>query len=234
MSCSRHPRVVFSLAAGGLLLVALFLVLNGMSLTARAAPGDLFVTPGGGGDCSQASPCDLETVLTTAIGGDTIYMAQGTYTGSSTEVIHITQSVALQGGWDGVGTGPVTYDPEAYPVTVDAEGQRRGVVIGSGLDVTLEGLTVTNGMATSQGAGLYARNATVTLRAMIFDGNAIDVHATPDTYAYGGGAFVEGGDAARRGDHVHKEQRLGVEKHLGWGLAHLPHRCRHCDKLPVH
>ena len=193
MNCDKYKRVVISLAAGGLLLVGSVLLVNSAALTAHAAPGDLFVTPGGGGTCSQADPCDLQKALTTAASGDVIYVAQGIYTGTGTEVMDVTESITVYGGWDGAAGGPVVRDPDTYSTIVDGQDQRRGVVVGSGLDVTLEGFTVTDGMATSQGAGLYAHNATLILRGMTFDSNAIDIHATPGTYAYGGGAFVEGG-----------------------------------------
>jgi hypothetical protein len=168
-------------------------MMDGTSLTARAAPGDLFVTPAGGGTCSQSSPCDLQTALTNAGSGDAIYMAQGTYTGSGSEVIDVIDNITIYGGWDGAASGPVVVDPDAYPSTVDGQGQRRGVVVDGSYVVTLEGFTVTNGVTTYGGAGLYARNATITLNAMTIYSNVIDVADTPGTDAYGGGAFVEGG-----------------------------------------
>ena len=62
----KHTSILmFSLTASGLLLAVLFLLLNGTPPIARADPVDLFVTPGGGGDCSQANPCDLQTADTT-------------------------------------------------------------------------------------------------------------------------------------------------------------------------
>ena len=83
MNPNTYKRLVFSLATGGLLLAGLFLLLNETPQIARAAPGDLFVTPGGGGDCSQGNPCDLQTALGLAVDGDTLYLAQGTYTGTA-------------------------------------------------------------------------------------------------------------------------------------------------------
>ena len=82
MNLGKYKRIVFSLAASQLFLVGLFLLLNEAPQIARAAPGDLFVTPGGGGDCSQGNPCDLQTALTQAVDGDTLYLAQGSYTGT--------------------------------------------------------------------------------------------------------------------------------------------------------
>jgi len=75
MNPNTHKRLVFSLATGGLLLAGLFLLLNGAPPIARADPVDLFVTTGGGGDCSQGNPCDLQTALGTANDGDTVYLS---------------------------------------------------------------------------------------------------------------------------------------------------------------
>jgi hypothetical protein len=83
MNLSQSKRILSSLAVSGLLLLGLFLLLNGAARTARADPGNLFVTTGGSGvTCSQASPCDLMTALNQSAEDDTIYVAQGTYTGA--------------------------------------------------------------------------------------------------------------------------------------------------------
>ncbi|RMF29521.1 MAG: hypothetical protein D6759_13685, partial [Chloroflexi bacterium] len=112
-------------ALGVLALVALLAI----SAPARAAGNTLFVTPGGTGDCSQAAPCDLQTALSQATDGDTIYLAQGTYTGTGAAVITITKSITLYGGWNGSPTGPAVRDPALYPSILDGEGQRRVVYI---------------------------------------------------------------------------------------------------------
>src|SRR5512136_779423 len=106
MNLSKSKYIALSLAASGLLLAALFLLLSGTIQTASAAPGEWFVTPGGGGNCSQGSPCDLEDALSAAAGGDAIYIAEGNYTGTGGAVITLTQSITLYGGWDGTTTTP--------------------------------------------------------------------------------------------------------------------------------
>ncbi len=166
---------------------------------ARADPGNLFVTPGGGGDCSQASPCGLPAALSAAGDGDAIYLAAGTYTGAGQAVITLAHSVSIYGGWDGAPAGAPARSPEAYPSTVDGQGQRRGIFIAGPVTVTLEGLTIANGKIISttatgwDGAGLYARDTYLTLRHMNFYSNVVDVYDAADSIAYGGGARVEGG-----------------------------------------
>jgi len=188
---NRCKHLVTSLVTGGLLLVGLFLLLNGAPQIARADPGDLFVSSIGSGDCSQGNPCDLQTALGTASDGDTIYIAGGAYTGSGGAVVTVTHSLTLYGGWDGTTTTPPVRDPDAHPTTMDGEGARRGVYVSGDIAVTLDGFTVTNGVASIQGAGLYANNARLTLRGMTFCSNVIST--TVADYPYGGGAMVEGG-----------------------------------------
>ena len=72
MNLNKYRHMVFSMATGGLLLVGLFLVLNGAPQMARADAGDLFVSSTGSGDGSQGSPCDLQTALSMASDGDAI------------------------------------------------------------------------------------------------------------------------------------------------------------------
>ncbi|MCD6290098.1 MAG: DUF1565 domain-containing protein [Anaerolineae bacterium] len=179
---NEHKRVVLSLIVGGLLLVGLFLLLTGASQTARAASGNLFATPGGGGDCSQAVPCTLRVALSRATDGDTIYLAQGTYTGTGDAVVVITKSIALYGGWDGTTTTPIVRDPDAYPTTIDGEGARRGVYISGDITPTLQRLRITRGNAAGlggyeyygtydAGGGVYVITATVTLADNEISGN---------------------------------------------------------------
>lgn len=195
MNLNKYKHIVFSVATGSLLLAGLFLLLNGTSQIARADPGDLFVSSSASGNaCTQASPCALSTALSQATDGDTIYVAGGTYTGAGAAVITITRSITLYGGWDGASSGPVVRDPALYPTTLDGEGERRGVYVSGPLTVTLEGFTVTNGVALDKGAGLYAEDTNLTLRAMTFYSNVVDSGST--TYTFGGGAYVHGGSLA--------------------------------------
>lgn len=199
MNLNKYKHIVFSLATGILLLVGLFLLLNGTPQIARAASGDLFATPTGSGDCSQTNPCDLQTALGAATDGHTIYLAEGVYTGAGGAVITVTQSITLYGGWDGATTTPPMRNPETHPTTIDGEETRRGVYITGPATVTLEGLTIANGKIIStttsgwDGAGLYARDTVLTLRHTNFYSNVIDVFDVAGSYARGGGAAVDGG-----------------------------------------
>lgn len=193
MNIKKLSQIFGSLVSSIVFLIGLLVFLAGNSQAALAGNGDLFVSPGGGGDCSQASPCDLQTALGTALDGDRIYLAAGTYTGSGDAVVTLSHSVSLYGGWDGSPTTPPDCDHEVYSSIIDGQDGRRGVFVGSGLSVTLEGLSITNGVDDLKGAGLYAGDAHLTLRHLSVYSNTIDVNAVPGSYAYGGGAMVEGG-----------------------------------------
>jgi hypothetical protein len=174
MNLSKYKHIVCSLAAAGLLLVGLFLLLDGAPQIARADPGDLFVSPTGSGTaCTQAAPCSLHTALACATGGDTIYAATGTYNGTGAAVVTVTQSITLCGGWDGAPTGGVVRDPDAHPTILNGEGQRRGVFITGDVTPTLDGFIVTDGSAAGlggdhwghdAGGGIYVRDAAAIVR----------------------------------------------------------------------
>jgi hypothetical protein len=65
--------VVKILAIFALLVIGTALVVAG---------GTMFVSPGGDGDCSQSNPGELQACLNLASDGNTIYLAEGTYTGT--------------------------------------------------------------------------------------------------------------------------------------------------------
>ncbi|HHH41522.1 MAG TPA: hypothetical protein ENK56_05910, partial [Chloroflexi bacterium] len=182
MALNRYRRIAFGLMVGGLALVGLFLLLNGTRRTARAASGNLFVSPGGSGTaCSQAAPCSLQTALAQATDGDTLYLAEGTYTGTGAAVITLTKSVTLYGGWDGSPTGPVVRDPEAHPTVLDGEHQRRVICLQGGslnpITPTVDGFTIVRGNATGapveadRGGGIYGFYATPLIANNLITGN---------------------------------------------------------------
>jgi hypothetical protein len=214
MNVSKYKRVGFSLVAGGLLLVGLLLLLSGTPQMARADLGDLFVTPGGGGDCSQAAPCDLQTALGAASAGETIYMAAGVYTGSGGAVVTVTRSITLCGGWDGTTTTPPVRDPGAHPTTMDGENVRRVVHISGSISPTIDGLIITGGRA-PDGGGVYVSGASPIIR-----NNVITANRTTTTTTYGdgrgGGIFVDAGASTT----IARNRILSNTSGYGGGIYH--------------
>ena len=178
-----------------------------LSSLTLAGPGDLFVSLGGSGDCSQSAPCDLHTALAQAGDGDTVYIAQGTYTGTGLAVIIVTKSITLYGGWDGAATPPPMRDPETNPTTLDGEGQRRVAYISGDITPTLEGLRITNGSTGSRGGGIAVDGA-----HPVISGCRILNNTGKD----GGGVFLGGSVNAIL---MHNEIYSNAAQQYGGGVA---------------
>jgi parallel beta-helix repeat protein len=186
----RYNHIVCSVITGGPLLIGLFLLLNATSRIVCAAPKTLFVTTAGTGTaCAQAAPCLLQTALTQAQDGDSIYVAQGTYTGSGGSVITVTKSIILYGGWDGSTGTALVRDPEAYPSILNGEDQRRGVYIGGTITPTIDGFVITGGEA-PDGGGIYIYDAAPIIQNNLITANHT-ITGTCDG-GRGGGVFVDG------------------------------------------
>ena len=204
MNLNKYKRIVSSLTCGGLLAIGVSVLLRGTPQIAWADPSDYFVTPSGGGDCSQASPCDLPTALIQAVDADTIYLAEGTYIGSGGAVVAVTKSITLYGGWDGTTTTPPVRAPETYRTILDGERQRRVIYITGSIVPSIDGLIITGGDASGlggrtagsivfdSGGGIYSYNANPIIMHNIITNNL----ASRLTYGCGGGLYLFNGNDA--------------------------------------
>lgn len=189
MNVNKNIRAVFNMATGGLLVVGLFLLLNGPLQVAHADPGELFVSPDGTGtDCTQATPCALPTGLDIAKTNgedDTIYLAVGTYEGNFTYAPLDARSLIISGEprttaqdiiLDGGGDGTVLYlscSGEGGSVSVEnltiQNGSESGLRVScrdGSLDVTLSHVVIQNNINEYRGGGIYLRpyeNATINM-----------------------------------------------------------------------
>ena len=97
-----------------------------------------------------------------------------TATFTATQIVAITKSVAIQGGYTSSAWNAP--DPTANQTTLDAQGQGRVLYVTGDISPTIEGLRITGGDATGlggcwggdAGGGVYIISATATL-----SGNAI-------------------------------------------------------------
>jgi hypothetical protein len=71
-----------------------------------------------------------------AVGGSTVYVATGTYTGTGDEVVLLDKDVTLSGGWDG------TFTTQSGTSTIDGEDTRRGMIVDSGVTAIVSATTV--------------------------------------------------------------------------------------------
>ncbi len=195
----RRLLTVLVLGLGLLLLLALSL----SPQTARAGPDDLFVSPDGlFGICTQNDPCTLHTAMMQANDGDTVYVAQGTYTDTGEAVVQVTKSITFYGGWDGAASGPVVRDPESYPTILDGENTRRGVDLDGRLGTitpTVDGFVIANGNAahaspnSGRGGGIHSMGATPRIAHNVITNNVAGP-SDADGRAYGGGIYLNNVD----------------------------------------
>lgn len=228
MISKQYPRLALSLAVDACFLLGLFFAMHQAPQEVRAAPAALFVTPGGAGNCTQANPCALPAALSLAQTGDTLTLAQGTYTGSGGAVITLTQSITLYGGWDGAPAAPVHRDPALYPTILDGEGQRRVIVVGAGLTPTISGFTIMRGNATGlegglfagsdAGGGIYSNEASPLIHNNIITGNLASTRS--GVRALGGGVYLANtaGAVLRDNEFAGNSAGIGIQQGDGGGL----------------
>ena len=207
---------------GSLALLMTLLALVGASV-ASADATVRYVAPGG--NCGGAVPCyaSVQAAVDAAQDGDEIRIAQGTYTGVSTEngvtaLVHLYQQdmdLTLRGGYT---TGDWEHaDPTAHPAVLDAEGQGVGIYVkclGCGADVTLDGLHITGGYASEsatgveEGGGVHVESTSY-MRVFIQNCEIYSNTAEGDKV---GGIYYESSDDARIQNNV-------VRDNTGQGIA---------------
>jgi len=148
-----------AIALAALLLVGMFLLLNGLPIVQAATPVSRYVATTGSdtsNDCTvSSSPCaTVQHAVDEANPTDSILVASGTYTGVQaragiTQVVYINKALVVRGGY--TTTNWTTSNPTASPTTLDAEGLGRVMVIVGTINPTIEGLSMTRGDATGLG-----------------------------------------------------------------------------------
>jgi hypothetical protein len=168
----KHRRIGFLVLSLVLCLAALVALLVSLGATARAQATARFVAVGGtdNGACTDPeNPCrTVQYAVDVAGAGDAIKVAAGVYTDVHTrpvpagyislpetsvitQVVYISKTVSLQGGYTTTNSFADPPDPEAYPTTLDARRQGRVLFASGKISPTIEGLRLTGGDATGQG-----------------------------------------------------------------------------------
>jgi len=168
---------------------------------AQAAPTATtrYVAPGG--NCGGVSPCyaDVQAAVDAAQSGDTIKVAEGTYSGVQTRVhwgntvtqtVFLSKTVTIRGGYTTSNWN--TPDPDAHFTTLDAQGKGRVFYIaGYGITPVLDGLRITGGDAqdipsgssSGVGGGVYVQDA----EAQITN---CEIYDNQEPSGSGGGLYV--------------------------------------------
>lgn len=231
-------QLFIPLALGLGLTLGLLWALGGVSPGVRAAPGDVYcVTPDGGGPyvgCAQVFT-NVQAAVDAASGGEEIRVAAGAYTGVQarkgvTQVVFITATVAIRGGYTTTNDFAGPPDPVANSTTLDAQGEGRVLYItgdysmGSNpaISPTIEGLRITGGDATGlggysgddAGGGVYVYLTTATISNCAVTGNT----ASTTGEGYGGGLFLRSSDATLSGNVVVSNTASMAGEGYGGGL----------------
>jgi parallel beta-helix repeat protein len=188
-----------ALGLGAMTTLALLWLLSGLSRAVRA--NDFVVCPAGPPTCGYST---IQAAVDAADDGDVIQVVTGVYTGvhqrgGITQVVHVNKSLTLRGGY--TLTQGTVFNPQAYPVTLDAQGQGRVLyaaapTLGAGISLTLEGLRFIGGNAARMGGdpqgdaggGIYVGDATLTLKnSQVSSNTASDGN--------GGGLYIKSSSA---------------------------------------
>jgi hypothetical protein len=187
------------------------------STTVDPKPGPRYVSGNGtdaGNNCmlpEDTGPCrTVQHALEQAAAGDTIYVAQGTYTDSLT----LSKSVTLTGGYNAANWN-ATPNPWLQSSLLDVQGRGRVISISNGITSSVSGFRITGGSAADGGAIYVDSTRPITLAAnMIYSntatgsGGGIYVRAGGDVRLHnnffysntatvnGGGVYIAGGMAA--------------------------------------
>jgi parallel beta-helix repeat protein len=170
--------------------------------------------------CDTCLYTTVQAAVDVADSEDVIKVATGVYTGVSarygmTQVVYINKGVVIRGGytssdWDHA-------DPEANPVTLNAEGQGRVLYATVDVSITLEGLRFTGGDAAqgggdNYGGGMYVDSA----RGMI---TGCQIYS--NTAGRGGGVYLTYSRATLNGNTIATNTATAADVYDGGGGVYL-------------
>ncbi len=178
-------------------------------MTINGVPGTRYVAQTGAStdldnNCLETwKPCaTVQQAVDQALAGDTVDVAEGTYTGTASDVVLIAKPVSLRGGYTTDGSWTVR-DPVGHPSILDGQGSRRVACIVGTVPVTMDGFYLANGFVNGDGAGLSAGAGTLTLSDSRVTNNVASGGGS------GGGVYVSGGGLTVTATQVYSNQASG-------------------------
>lgn len=115
-------------------------------------------------------------------GGGEVWVAEGTYTGTTNPVLALKTNVELYGGFNGTETSRSERHWGLYETIIDAQYARQCVY--GAQNATLDGFTVTHGNSNGDAGGIKIWTSQMTLR---------NCHITNNNAKYGGGLYTSAG-----------------------------------------
>ena len=176
------------------IIVVVLIATGNFTIRPAGAAGVWYVKNGGNdsSDCqTPAAACaSINAALAKPgfVAGDTIRVAVGTYTGTGIQVVLINKDATLSGGWDAA-----TFTTQSGMATIDGQGARRGITIGSGFTVTIDRFVIQNGFNPSfitGGGGINNDKSTLTVSNSTIISNTASY---PASLSVGGGIYNNDG-----------------------------------------
>jgi len=177
-----------------------------LSAPRTLAAGPWYVSSSGNdaNNCTApATPCATIGAVLAKPGfaaGDTIRVATGTYTNTGSEVVLVTKSAVLSGGWNS------TFTTQAGYSTLNGQDARRGLTVNFGLVVTADRFVIEHGFA--EGGGVRNSGSLTLTNSIVRDNSA-------NSWPWSGGGIYSSGVL-----HLVNSAVSGnVSFHLGDGIA---------------
>ena len=145
--------------------------------------------PGPGTGTAVDPFCKVQDGIAAALDGDTVLVLPGTYLET---IDFLGKAIHVRSDGDGL---PATYDLDPDGTVLDGVGAGSVVTFasGEGLDSTLEGLTITGGLAEVAGGGVYCDGASPSLARNVIRSN--DAPGSITGLGVGGGLFLRNSNA---------------------------------------
>lgn len=194
------------------------------------------------GDCSTpVSAClTIQYAVDRAGEGDKVRVATGVYTdvnvrprddvtttGVVTQVVYISKTLTIQGGYTTSNGFAGPPNPISYPTTLDAQGRGRVLYISGDISPTIEGLRITGGDATGLwsepgdglGGGVYVSSTAATFSDNVVYGNIASRSDDWSASGNGGGMCVRANSITLKSNTI-RDNIAGMYRHgMGGGLT---------------